>query len=388
MKKIAIIALSLMLVACGGSKKEMPAASNDYPVVTLQLANAELSTSYPATIKGIQDIEIRPKIAGHIVSVLVDEGDFVRAGQPLFRIDDTQYRAAVSQAEAQVRVIQTNIATQELTVQNKQTLLDKKIISQYDFDVASNQLKSLKAQLLQAQAGLQSARDNLRFCTVSSPAAGVVGTIPYRVGSLVSSGTVEPLTTVSNISQMYVYFSMTEKQLLALTRQGGIEQAMAAMPAVELQMADGTIYSQKGAVTAISGVIDQNTGAVQIRATFDNAGHVLRSGGTGNIIMPVRASDVILVPQKATYDVQNKHFVYVVGADNVVKSREIEVLVQNDGNNYVVTSGLKAGERIVVEGVNQLKNDVKINPITPKQADSNRSKARKALEDGKLPGEN
>lgn len=388
MKKIAIIALALMLVACGGSKKEMPAASNDYPVVTLQQTDAELSTTYPATIKGVQDIEIRPKIAGHITRVLVDEGDFVRAGQALFQIDATQYQAAVSQAEAQVRVIQTNIATQELTVQNKQTLLEKKIISQYDYDVAANQLKSLKAQLLQAQAGLQSARDNLRFCTVSSPVSGVVGTIPYRVGSLVSSGTVEPLTTVSNIAQMYVYFSMTEKQLLALTRQGGIDQAMAAMPAVELVMADGTTYSQKGAVTAISGVIDQNTGAVQIRATFDNAGRVLRSGGTGSIVMPVHAKGVILVPQKATYDVQNKHFVYVVGADNVVKSREIEVLVQNDGNNYVVTSGLKAGERIVVEGVSQLKNDTKINPITPKQADANRAKAKKALEDGKMPGEN
>lgn len=388
MKKIAIIALALMLVACGGSKKEMPAASNDYPVVTLQQTDAELSTAYPATIKGVQDIEIRPKIAGHITRVLVDEGDFVRAGQALFQIDATQYQAAVSQAEAQVRVIQTNIATQELTVQNKQTLLEKKIISQYDYDVAANQLKSLKAQLLQAQAGLQSARDNLRFCTVSSPVSGVVGTIPYRVGSLVSSGTVEPLTTVSNIAQMYVYFSMTEKQLLALTRQGGIDQAMAAMPAVELVMADGTTYSQKGAVTAISGVIDQNTGAVQIRATFDNAGRVLRSGGTGSIVMPVHAKGVILVPQKATYDVQNKHFVYVVGADNVVKSREIEVLVQNDGNNYVVTSGLKAGERIVVEGVSQLKNDTKINPITPKQADANRAKAKKALEDGKMPGEN
>lgn len=388
MKKIAIIALALMLVACGGSKKEMPAASNDYPVVTLQQTDAELSTTYPATIKGVQDIEIRPKIAGHITRVLVDEGDFVRAGQALFQIDATQYQAAVSQAEAQVRVIQTNIATQELTVQNKQTLLEKKIISQYDYDVAANQLKSLKAQLLQAQAGLQSARDNLRFCTVSSPVSGVVGTIPYRVGSLVSSGTVEPLTTVSNIAQMYVYFSMTEKQLLALTRQGGIDQAMAAMPAVEFVMADGTTYSQKGAVTAISGVIDQNTGAVQIRATFDNAGRVLRSGGTGSIVMPVHAKGVILVPQKATYDVQNKHFVYVVGADNVVKSREIEVLVQNDGNNYVVTSGLKAGERIVVEGVSQLKNDTKINPITPKQADANRAKAKKALEDGKMPGEN
>ena len=135
-------------------------------------------------------------------------------------------------------------------------------------------------------------------------------------------------------------------------------------------------------------MIDQATGAVQMRATFDNAGHVLRSGGTGSIKMPVRAENVILIPQKATYDIQNKKFVYVVGADNVVKSREVEVLVQNDGNNYVVTSGLKAGERIVVEGVTQLKNGTKINPITPQQANANRAKAKKALEDGKMPGEN
>ena len=181
---------------------------------------------------------------------------------------------------------------------------------------------------------------------------------------------------------------MTEKQLLGITREGTVSQAIQAMPAVELVMADGNVYSQKGAVTAISGVIDQATGAVQMRATFDNAGHVLRSGGTGSIKMPVHADNVILIPQKATYDIQNKKFVYVVGADNVVKSREVEVLVQNDGNNYVVTSGLKAGERIVVEGVTQLKNGTKINPITPQQANANRAKAKKALEDGKMPGEN
>ena len=349
---------------------------------------AAKKTSHPGTIEGIQDIEIRPKIAGHIVRVLVDEGDFVRAGQPLFQIDATQYKAAVNAAVAQVNVIETNIATQKLTVQNKKTLLDKQIISQYDYDVAVNQLKSLEAQLQQAKAQLTNARDNLSFCTVSSPSAGVVGTIPYRVGSLVSSATAEPLTTVSNISQMYVYFSMTEKQLLGMTREGSIERAMESMPAVELQMADGTMYSQKGTVTAISGVIDQNTGAVQIRATFNNDGHILRSGGTGAIVMPVHAKDVVLVPQKATYEIQNKKFVYVVGADNVVSSREITVLVQNDGTNYVVTSGLKAGDRIVVEGVNQLKNGTKINPITPQQADANRAKAQKALKDGKMPGEN
>ena len=403
MKKIAIIALAMTLVACGGSKKDMPAASNDFPVVKVTTTSADLSTSYPATIKGMQDIEIHPKVSGHIVRVLVDEGATVRAGQTLFQIDATQYKAQVAQCEAQIRVIKSNMATQELTLKNKEMLLDnvskifhqrgemlldKQIISQYDYDLVVNQLKTLRAQLDQAQAALQAARDQLHFCNVTSPSAGVVGSIPYRVGSLVGPSTPQPLTTVSNISQMYVYFSMTEKQLLGITSEGTVSQAIQAMPAVELVMADGNVYSQKGAVTAISGVIDQATGAVQMRATFDNAGHVLRSGGTGSIKMPVRAENVILIPQKATYDIQNKKFVYVVGADNVVKSREVEVLVQNDGNNYVVTSGLKAGERIVVEGVTQLKNGTKINPITPKQAEANRAKAKKALEDGKMPGEN
>lgn len=388
MKKIAYFVLAMALTACGGSKNQMPEASNDYPVVTLQSTEADLTTSYPATIKGVQDIEIRAKIAGHITRVLVDEGDFVRAGQALFQIDATQYQAAVNSAEAQVRVIQTNIATQELTVENKKNLLEKKIISQYDYDVAENQLKSLRAQLQQAQAQLTNAKDNLRYCTVSSPSAGVVGSIPYRVGSLVSSATATPLTTVSNISEMYVYFSMTEKQLLTMTREkGGVEQAMQSMPAVDLVMADGNTYGQKGTITAISGVIDQNTGAVQMRATFNNDGHILRSGGTGSILIPVHATDVLLVPQKATFEIQNKKFVYVVGSDNVVKSREIEVLVQNDGQNYVVTNGLAAGERVVVEGVNQLKNGTKINPITQKQADENRNSAKQALKDGKMPGE-
>lgn len=388
MKKIAIIALAMTLVACGGSKKDMPAASNDFPVVKVTTTSADLSTSYPATIKGMQDIEIHPKVSGHIVRVLVDEGATVRAGQTLFQIDATQYKAQVAQCEAQIRVIKSNIATQELTLKNKEMLLDKQIISQYDYDLVVNQLKTLRAQLDQAQAALQAARDQLHFCNVTSPSAGVVGSIPYRVGSLVGPSTPQPLTTVSNISQMYVYFSMTEKQLLGITSEGTVSQAIQAMPAVELVMADGNVYSQKGAVTAISGVIDQATGAVQMRATFDNAGHVLRSGGTGSIKMPVRAENVILIPQKATYDIQNKKFVYVVDSKNKVQSREIEVLVQNDGQNYVVSSGLKVGERIVVDGVNKLKNGMDIKPITPEQADKNVQQQKQALKDGKMPGQN
>lgn len=387
MKKLAYLALAVALTACG-SKTEMPQASNDYAVVTLGTQSADLNTSYPATIKGIQDIDIFPKVAGHITRVCVDEGAFVRAGQTLFLIDDVQQRAAVRQAEATVNVCKTQIATQRLTVENKKMLYGKQIVSKYDLDVAENQLASLQAQLAQAEASLASARDQLRFCTVSSPASGVIGSIPYRVGTLVSAQMAAPLTTVSNISQMYVYFSMTEDQLLALTRQsGGSAEAMKEMPALSLKLSDGTTYDKQGRVTSISGIIEQGTGAVQVRATFDNGSHVLRTGATGSVLVPVHQDAAILVPQKATFDIQNKKYVYIVKKDNTVETREISVLVQNDGTNYVITSGLSAGDRIVVEGVNQLKSGTKINPITPAQAEKNRQAANQALKDGKMPGE-
>lgn len=381
------MALLLALVSCG-EQKGMPEASNEYAVVTVQTTDAELETSYPATIKGLEDIEIRPKVSGFITKLCVDEGDFVRKGQPLFLLERVQFEAAVRAAEASVNVIKANIKTQELNLENKRMLHGKGIISNFDLQSAENQLESLKAQLAQAQAGLTDARNNLSYCTVTSPVAGVVGTIPYRLGSLVSASTAQPLTTVSNITTMYAYFSMTEKQMLALTReQGGITAAMDKMPAVKLQLADGTEYALSGTVSAISGVIDAGTGAVQMRATFANPERLLRSGGTGSILVPIKSEGCILVPQKATFDIQNKKFVYVVGGDNKVSSREIEVLVQNDGQNYIVVGGLKAGERIVVEGVNQLKAGSVIKPITPAQAEANRKREEQALKDGKMPGE-
>ncbi len=389
MKKIALWMLSAaLLTACGSKSSQMPEANKDFAVETVKTTEADLKTSYPATIKGMQDIEIRPKVSGYLTKLLVDEGATVRKGQPLFLIDSEQYQAAVNSAKAQVRVCKANIATQKLTVENKQALFDQKIISSYDLQMAKNTLESYEAQLAAAQASLQSAQDNLRWCTVTSPSDGVVGMIPYRVGSLVSASSAQPLTTVSNISQMYVYFSMTEKQLLGLTReQGGLSAAISKMPAVSLVLSDGTEYSQSGVVSTVSGVIDSNTGSVQMRATFDNAGHVLRSGGTGSILIPIHQKDAIMIPQKATYEIQNKKFVYVVGADNKVQSREIEVLVQNDGQNYVVSNGLKVGERIVIDGVNRLKNDMQINPITPAQAKAAEQKAKQALKDGKMPGQ-
>lgn len=389
MKKIALWVLAaVMLTSCGSKSNKMGEASNDFAVETIQTTTADLKTSYPATIKGMQDIEIRPKVSGYLVKLLVDEGATVRKGQPLFLIDSEQYRATVKAAKAQIRVCRANIATQKLTVDNKRMLFKQNIISSYDLKMAENTLASYEAQLAAAEAQLQSAQDNLRWCTVTSPADGVVGSIPYRVGSLVSGQSAEALTTVSNISKMYVYFSMTEKQLLALTREaGGVNAAIKKMPAVSLVLSDGTTYSQSGTISTVSGVIDPSTGSVQMRATFDNAQHILRSGGTGSILIPTHASDAIMVPQSATFDVQDKKFVYVVNADKTVATREITVLPQNNGQTYVVASGLRAGERIVIDGVNQLKNGQKINPITPAQLKANQAKEQKAMKDGKMPGE-
>ena len=389
MKKIALWVLTaVVLTSCGSKSKQMGEASNDFAVETVQATTADLKTSYPATIKGMQDIEIRPKVSGYLVKLLVDEGSTVHKGQPLFLIDSEQYRASVKAAQAQIRVCKANIATQKLTVENKRMLFKQNIISNYDLQMAVNTLASYEAQLAAAQAQLQSAEDNLRWCTVTSPADGVVGSIPYRVGSLVSAQSAEALTTVSNISKMYVYFSMTEKQLLALTREaGGVNAAIKKMPAVSLVLSDGSTYSQNGTISTVSGVIDPSTGSVQMRATFDNAQHILRSGGTGSILVPTHANDAIIVPQSATFDVQDKKFVFVVNNDKSVATREITVLPQNDGQTYVVASGLRSGERIVVDGVNQLKNGQKINPISRAQLQANQKKEQQAMKDGKMPGE-
>lgn len=371
--KIAYLMLiSMGLFSCG-NKMQLNTGVQEYAVITVTTSTSELEASYPATIKGKQDVEIRPKVSGFITKLCVDEGATVRKGQALFIIDPVQYQATAKAAEAAVQLAEANVATQRLTVNNKKELHAKKFISDSDLEIAQNQLASMEASLAQAKANLMSAKDNLAFTTVTSPSDGVVGTIPFRLGSLVSSSTSTPLTTVSDISEMYVYFSMTEKQLLALTREShDIAEALSKMPAVGLKLADGSLYDQKGKVETVSGVIDQNTGSVSMRATFPNPGRILRSGGTGVISIPTITKDAILIPQKATYEIQDKKFVYVVGKDSKIKSTEIGVLSLNDGQNYVVTSGLKAGDRIVVDGVSTLKDNTEIKPITPQQADAAR----------------
>ncbi len=388
MRRFAYLALGIILFAgCSKKQQGLPDADNSYAVETVNSSSADLNTTYPATIRGIQDVEIRPKIAGNITQIYVAEGQAVHRGQILFTIDSEQYVAAVRAAEAQIKVCQANIATQRLTVANQRLLHSKQIISDYAMKSAENQLQALQAQLASAQAQLASARDNLRWCTVSSPADGVIGLLPYKVGTLVGPSMAEAFTTVSNIEHVHIYFSMTEKQLLAMARtsNGGVKAAIKNMPNVRLKLADGTIYDEYGTIDAVSGVINQSTGAVQMRATFSNSRHLLHSGGTGNILLPTIVSNTIKVPQAAVTEIQDKKFVYIVGAKNKVKSTEITVEEQNDGTYYYVTSGLKAGDRIVIEGVQNLKDDMEIKPITPQQAAEKRAQAAKDVKEGKLP---
>lgn len=360
---------ALLAFSCGNSQQGgMPALS--LAVMTVEPTSQELNSAYPATIKGQQDIEIRARVSGYITKLCVDEGAVVHKGQPLFLIDAVPYQKAVQAAEAAVEVAKANVATTQLTVDSKTELHAQNIISDYDLQTAKNSLASAKAALAQGEAQLASARNDLSYTTITSPSDGVVGTIPFRVGSLVGTTTQEPLTVVSDINKMFVYFSMNEKQLLALTRQkdGSVNSMIGAMPEVQLQLADGTMYPAKGKIETLSGVIDLSTGAVQMRATFPNAQRLLRSGGTGTVLIPSVLDSALLIPQSATYEVQDKKFVYVLGDSSKVKNTEITVFPLDNGKQYVVTSGLKPGEQVVVEGVATLRDGMPIQPITPEQS--------------------
>lgn len=361
-----IVAAAAMLVSCGGGGMKL--GDNEFPVRSVQTQGTELQTTYPATIKGVQDVEIRPKISGFITKVCVNEGQAVRKGQTLFIIDNVTYEAAARQAKAAVTSAEASLKTATLAYENSKSLFEGGVIGDFEWQSAQNTYETAKAGLAQAQAAYASAKQNLDFCYVSSPADGVVGTLPYKVGALVSSASASPLTTVSDISSMEVYFSMTEKDVLMMGKdEGGINSAVAAMPSVKLRLADGTIYDEAGKITKASGVIDAATGTITLVAQFPNPNKVLRSGGAGQIVIPTTEAKAILVPQEATSEVQNKKFVYVVGKDNKVKYTEITVNPQSDGNFYIVTSGLKEGDKFVSKGITKLSDGMEIIPITEEQ---------------------
>ena len=380
-KILLVAACAAMLASCGKSGGRPNFGDNEYPVVEVGTSSAASQTTYPATIKGVQDVQISPKVGGFIVRINVKEGQTVSAGQVLFEIDNVTYQAQVRQAQAAVNTARTQVNTAQLTYENSKKLHENHVIGDYELQTSQNTFEQAKAGLAQAEAALANAKEALSFCYVKSPANGVVGTLPFKVGALVGAQNV--LTTVSNNSTMEVYFSVNEKVALEMSKTGnGLE----SMPAVKLQLADGTIYENEGKVTKMSGVIDAATGTVQLIAVFPNPNKLLKSGASGNIVIPNELNNAIVIPQSCVMEVQNKKFVYTLDSDKKVKYTEIKVAPQNDGNNYVVTDGLKVGDKYVTNGITKLNDGMEIVPITPERYKQKIDEQKKEMSAGDIVG--
>lgn len=362
---------TICFMGCEEKTTTTKRSSREYNAMILHTTSRKLSSTYSATIRGKQDVDIRPKVQGYITDIKVKEGSVVRQGQTLFVIDQVPYQAALATAEANVDVAKAQVDAAELSATSKEKLFEQNIISDFDLRMARTTLASAKAQLAQARANELTASNNLSYTLVKSPVDGVVGTLPFRVGTLVSPSDATPMTSVSDNSEMYVYFSLSESQVLSLKRQyGALENALQEMPMVDLQLSDGTIYSEKGRIEAISGIIDPTTGSVTIRAKFPNKRRLLLSGGSGTIILPHRQEGCVVIPQHATFEVQDKVYAYKVES-GVARATIIGVFEISNGKEYIVESGLIEGDTIIVEGIGLLRDDtpVKIKEfIKPKES--------------------
>ena len=358
LRLIGIVGCTVWMASC--KQATDAGVKPSYATMKVEVADKELSTSYSATIRGRQDIDIYPQVSGTIEKLCVTEGQTVRRGQLLFVIDQIPYRAALKTAVANVEAARAAMATAELTYNSNKELYAQKVVSEFSLKTAENTYLTAKAQLTQAEAQEVNARNNLSYTEVKSPSDGVVGALPYRVGALVGANLPYPLTTVSDNSDMYVYFSMTENQLLALTRQyGSMDEALKNMPEVELILNDNSVYNKKGVIESISGVIDRQTGTVMARVVFPNESRLLHSGASGTVVVPSIYKDCIAIPQGATVQMQDKVVVYKV-VDGKAVSTLITVAGISDGREYVVLSGLQSGDEIISEGAGLMREGTQV----------------------------
>jgi len=370
---LLLVFASSIIISCGNQRKQgMPPGqqpAQPYPVLELQPRSIELTNTYPATLEGQQTVEIRPRVSGYITKMPVDEGDIVQKGELLFQLNSEEYEQEVRSAKANVQAAEASVNTAKDEVERLQRLVDQNIVSNYQLQSAKNTLKANEATLAQAEARLKNAQVNLGYTEVRSPVNGTIGTIPYRIGSLVSSNIAQPLTTVSDISNVYAYFSMSERELLEMAKSNSgqpagstIQQRVANMPKVDLILSDNSTYTEKGTLRLASGLINTETGSATFRAVFPNPKRTLLSGGSANVQIPFHRDSAIIIPKKATFEIQNKRFVYAVTDSNSVKSTAISVSPLSTKQLFVVESGLSVNDQIVTNGIGKLRNQAKIKP--------------------------
>lgn len=355
---LILVLTAIVLASCGKPSAQMGRRPGQgvtpVPVITLQPRSITLTSSYPTTLEGAQTIQIRPRVPGFITTIPVNEGDAVSKGEVLFTINNKEYKQQVRTAEVKVKQAKNNL-------QQLKPLVEQNIVSDY-------QLQEAKLNLEAAQAALTNAKVNLSYTIIKSPISGVIGRIPYDVGALVNATIQMPLTTVSTLSPIYAYFSMSERELLEMAlnvaSEGGnktLGQLVSDMPDVKLELANGKIYNEEGTLKLASGIINTQTGSAQFRAAFTNPQQILRSGGTGSILVPVSMDSAIVIPKSATFEVQEKRFVYTVTDSNTVKNTMIETFPLSTEKLFVVTKGLSSGSVIVNMGMG-LRPNSKVKP--------------------------
>jgi membrane fusion protein (multidrug efflux system) len=372
--QLLMVACSVIFLSSCGSKAKTTGDAEDnkvkeYTVLTIAPRDAILNTDYPANIQGQQDIEIRPKVDGFVERIFVDEGSLVTKGQLLFKINAPQYAQEVRTAQAGINTARADVNTAQLAVNKVKPLVEKDIISHYELESDQYTLQTKEAALAQAKAALENAKINLGYTTITSPVNGVIGSLPYKLGSLVTSTTTNPLTTVYNTSTVYVYFSINEKKLLDFTKDtttsgSTLKSKLNNLPPVTLLLSDGSTYNYKGKVETVNGLINTATGSANLRAAFANPKGLLHSGSSATVRIPTVVKLAILVPQSATYELQDKRFVYVLDNQDKIKTTAIKIMDNPDGQFFVVQDGLHAGDKIVLEGAGILKDGTAIKPKT------------------------
>ena len=350
----------VLSASCGEEKQQRQQQAADYQTMVVGQKDMVLERQYSARLTGKQIVEVRPQVSGCITRILTGEGEAVKKGQTLFVIDQVPYSAALEVAVATRKSAEARLATAQMNYDNERLLLEGRVVADMSVQTMQNALLEAQAALAQAKAQEVNARNNLSYTEVKSPVSGVASMIPWHVGSLVSSSISEPLVTVADDSEVYVYFSISESQALDLvTQYGSIEKFIAEAPMVSLRMNNGQLYSEQGRISAVSGTVDDKTGAVALRATFPNVGGLLHHGGSGTVVVPTHRKDCIVIPQEATYELQNRMFVYKV-VNGKTKATPITLYPQNNGKEYIVDEGLQVGDTIIAEGAGLLKEGIEV----------------------------
>jgi membrane fusion protein (multidrug efflux system) len=364
---VSIAILLLGFVSCKNDKQTQKGHDPmSFSVQSVKKENVTIYNEYAANIEGEQNIEIRPKVDGFIDEIYIDEGSQVKKGQLLFKLSAETLNQQVNVANANVELAKAQVVSAQVEVDKITPLVNKNIISPIQLKSAESNLNAAKAQLNAAKASYLNAKENLSYTLITSPVDGMIGSLPYKVGSLVGRTEPQPLTTVSNISNVYAYFTLNEKQLLQFNRQlngCSVEDKIKELPEVELILADGSLYNHKGRIETINGMVNPRTGSVSYRAIFSNPSNLLRSGLSGVIKLPTTINNVITIPQQATFELQGKKFVYLVDTKNTVKSKEIQISESLD-DKYIVLDGINEGQQYVYHGILKLREGMKIAPKT------------------------